>query len=128
MVDIAVEIHNTLASTQILLVFILFLFTLFYPDIQKMLKQTPEEDAPHDNKKLREEIIETFWYKSFTLFVTTLLIFLLFLTVVCQIIISRSLNNEIIQFLLIFLFVLGFFIWTLILMGKLIYKIKKFKV
>jgi len=109
MVDIAVEIHNTLATTQILIVFILFLFTLFYSDIQKMLKETPDDDVSFDNKELKEEIIETFWYKSFILFVSTLLIFLLFVPVVKQINFNESLNNEIVQFLLIFVFVFGFF-------------------
>jgi len=128
MVDIAVEIHNTLATTQILIVFILFLFTLFYPDIQKMLKETPDDDVSFDNKELKEEIIETFWYKSFILFVSTLLIFLLFVPVVKQINFNESLNNEIVQFLLIFVFVFGFFLWSMKLMIHLIYTIiVKFK-
>ncbi|NMC58524.1 MAG: hypothetical protein GYA51_03930 [Candidatus Methanofastidiosa archaeon] len=128
MVDIAVEIHNTLATTQILIVFILFLFTLFYSDIQKMLKETPDDDVSFDNKELKEEIIETFWYKSFILFVSTLLIFLLFVPVVKQINFNESLNNEIVQFLLIFVFVFGFFLWSMKLMIHLIYTIiVKFK-
>ena len=128
MVDIAVEIHNTLATTQILIVFILFLFTLFYSDIQKMLKETPDDDVSFDNKELKKEIIETLWYKLFILFLSTLLIFLLFVPVVKQINFNESLNNEIVQFLLIFVFVFGFFLWSMKLMIHLIYTIiVKFK-
>lgn len=128
MLDIAAEVQSIFQTTQILIVFILFLFTLFYSDIQKMLKETPDDDVSFDNKELKEEIIETFWYKSFILFVSTLLIFLLFVPVVKQINFNESLNNEIVQFLLIFVFVFGFFLWSMKLMIHLIYTIiVKFK-
>lgn len=125
MLDIAAEVQSIFQTTQILIVFILFLFTLFYSEIQEKIKQGPEETTLA-NKELLKEIKQTFWHKSFLLFVSISLIFLLYLTVFIKIVSNWS--SEVVQFLLIFIFVVGFFFWSGILMAKLIWKIVKFKV
>lgn len=125
MLDIAAEVQSIFQTTQILLVFILFLFTLFYSEIQEKIKQGPEETTLA-NKELLKEIKQTFWHKSFLLFVSISLIFLLYMTVFIKIVSNWS--SEVVQFLLIFIFVAGFFFWAGILMAKLIWKIVKFKV
>lgn len=120
--DITIEINNAFTATQLLIVFVLFLFTLFYSKIQEKIEL--EEDGTIAKQILSEEIRNTLWNKSFILFISTLLIILLFFPVLIQICFNWSYSYQVYSFLVIFTFVFGFFGWSIKLMRQLIIKIK----
>lgn len=127
MADIINVISNTFQSTQLIVVFVIFLFTLFYHDIQKKIN-TDSIDGKKATERLIKSIKETFWGKSFILILATLLVIGLFLPVLWEIInLSPKLTFDygIYSFCLIFIFILSFFAWSIWLGYKLLKKIKE---
>lgn len=128
--DITQQISHSFDATQIIIVFNIFIFTMFYPSIQSKINVKP---AASDGEKAIGRIIEkvkrTFWDKCIILILSNCLVFLLFLPVLCSVLIdlsqNLSYNYDTYSFLLIFLFILLFFGWSIKLTYQILVKIKE---
>jgi hypothetical protein len=132
MTDISLIISNAFTATQLIVVFVIFLFTFFYPEIQSIKNQEIEEEESNiATNLLVNQIKETFWGRCVILFFSNLLVFILFLPVFIQILITLkqnwSFNYEIYSFILIFIFISGFLLWSLLLTYQLFDRIKELK-
>lgn len=125
MMDISTEISNAYQATQLIIVFVIFLFTIFYPTIRLKI-DTDAMDGFHAKKRFMIEIRSTFWSKSFIIFLSNLLVILLLLPVINTLArnFDWNFNYEIYSFLVLFIFLLGLFIWSISLSYNVINKIK----
>lgn len=128
--DLSQQIGSAFEATQIILVFTIFIFTMFYSDIKGRIN---EEVGPGGGEiaqsRLQEKVKETFWGKCFILILSNCLVFLLFLPVFYSISVAlfqnrTPLNYEMYSFLLIFLFESCFLVWSIMLSYKILNKIR----
>lgn len=126
MIDISHEIANAFAATQIIVVFVIFLFTIFYPIIQKSIAA---EKQVGDGEKAINRLIKgkrsTFLSKCSILILGNFLVFLLFLPVIYSIYINGTFNYETYSFIVIFAFTSCFLAWSIYMGYELINNIKE---
>lgn len=116
-IDFNPEIKIAFTATQIILVFVIFLFTLFYRDIQDAWQKKPKEDGTNAKYNVAENVKEVFWSKSIILVLSSLLVFLVFLPAIFQIFINW-IYNSVFDYIswcgtLIFLFISCFLYWSI---------------
>lgn len=130
MTDIATEITTAVQSTQLISVFVIFLFTLFYPIIQEKIRIKPN-DSPKRNKNVRNEIKQTIKAQCFILLFINGLVLALFLplswTVFWNAFKNGNFDFSTNSFLLITFLILIIFLWILYLTYKLIENMRKFE-
>ncbi len=126
MTDISQEITNAFAATQIIIVFIIFLFTIFYPIIQESIAaEKRSTDAERGKKRLMENKRDTFLSKCLILILGNLLVFFLFLPVIYSIRINWTFNYETYSFMVIFAFMSCFLVWSIYMGYELLNKIRE---
>lgn len=131
MTDLSSEINAAFTATQVLLVFVIFLFTIFYPEIQRVKYEDSNEESDIAKNNLAKKVRDAFWGKCFILISSISLVLCLFAPVCYQVAISLTknfnYNYSIYSFILVFTFSLGFLIWSIKLSHELYKKIKDLK-
>ncbi len=128
MVDINQKIDIAFTAIQLILVFVIFLFTLFYPEIQNVKREDSKEESIQARKNLANKVKDVFWGKCIILVSSSLLAFLLFLPVFLQVLIdliySFKFSYENYCFTLVFLFICCFLYWSIKLSKQLFNRIQ----
>lgn len=125
--DISSEISTFFQSTELIIVFVIFLFTLFYQDIQDNAK-IGLKDGYKENKRNKDNVRSIFWSKAFILLISMILVVSLLTPVLCGILNSLSnltLDYGIYSFLVVYLFLFAFFIWSIILSYNILKNIRR---
>lgn len=126
--DLNHQISTVFAATQLIVVLVIFLFTIYFPIIDKKINiKLKEGEGKKVAIKYAKSIKKTFWGKSVILILGNLLVLSLFLPLLCQVIINlfQNWSYELYSFLIIFIFISVISIWSLILAIKLFNNIKK---
>lgn len=126
MLDISSEMSSVLQSTEVILVFVIFLFTLFYKDIEHSIK-VERTDGEYDNKRIKSNVRSVFWGKNCALLISMFIAFCLLFPMFLEIITNLPSNLDYItySFLCIFIFQSVFFIWSIWLSYQILDNIKE---
>ena len=128
MVDLNQQISDVYTATQLIVVFVVFLFTIYFPIIDKKINiKLKEGEGVRAANKYAKSIKKTFWGKSIILILSNFLVLSLFAPIICPVITSlyHNWSYETYSFLIIFIFIFAIFIWSIIMAYNLFGKIKK---
>ena len=128
MIDLNQQISNVYIATQLIVVFSIFLFTIYFPIIDEKINiKLKEGEGVRAANKYAKSIKKTFWGRSIILILGNLLVLSLFLPLIKQVIVSlfQNWSYETYSYLIIFIFIFAIFVWSLIMAYNLFDKIKK---
>jgi hypothetical protein len=127
------SIDNAFSTLGLLLVFIFVLFDLRFPQITaKIEAEIPDKKRMKERQIHRRELRKCLWQKGLPLMLVYAAVVYLMLPLLVRVVASSRLDPLHFDFLrtgfvLIFLFALGFFVWSLTLAARLIGKIREAK-